>query len=152
VGIVPPKDVVVAAYAAANRGLYSAADAFVDSAVRKGLLRSHAATLVSGVRLRRTLLRLKGRRDEAAKRSRKRLRVFIRSNRALAQLRMGSPRFMIAVWNGFTRNRSLVRIEAARQVIRGERARVYLRLTFRDGSVVRDSEPTILRRGKWLLG
>ena len=149
---VPPKDVVVAAYAAANRGLYSRASALVDPRVLKGWIRSHAMVVASGVQLRAALRGLKGRRDKAATRARKTLRALIRSNRALAQLQVGSPRFLRSIWNGATRSRSLVKIVAARQVIRGERARVYLRLTLRDGTVLKDSEPAILRRGRWLLG
>jgi hypothetical protein len=109
-------------------------------------------TVASGKWLRRALLQLKGRRDEAAARARKTLRTLISSNRALAKVRMDSPRFLRDLWNSATRGRSLVKIEATRQVIRRSRASVYLRLTLRDGKVVKDSEPLVLRRGEWLLG
>ena len=39
-----------------------------------------------------------------------------------------------------------------RQVIRGSRARVYLKLTFRDGTVEKGSEPLVRHRGTWRLG
>jgi hypothetical protein len=80
------------------------------------------------------------------------LRALIRSNRTLAEWRLGSSRFLREMWQRATRNRSLVKVEAVRQVVRGGRARVYLRLTLRDGTVVKDSEPAVWRRDRWLLG
>jgi len=147
-----PKDSVLSAYEAANRGLYSKANSFVAPHVRKELVRSHALTVQSGKRLRRTLQHFRGRRDAAAKRGRTTILALIKSNRAVASLRLGSPRFFRDLWNCATRGRSLRTIEATRQVIRRPHARVYLKLTLRDGRVVRDSEPVVLRRGKWLLG
>ncbi len=147
-----PREVVLAAYGAANRGQHSKANGLVALEVRQELARRHAVIVASGRRLRRVLLKLKGRRGEAAARGRKTLLALIKSKQVLAQVRIGSPRVLADVWNGATRNRSLVKIEATRQVIRGFRARVHLRLTLRDGTVVRDSEPLVLRRGKWLLG
>jgi len=147
-----PGEVVLAAYGAANRGQHSIANAFIAPDFRRLLIRSHAMTVASGRQLRRTLLELKGRRDKTAAQSRKALLALIKINRTLEQIRIDSPRFLSDQWDGATRNRSLVKIEATRQVIRGSRAKVYLRLTLRDGTVVRDSEPLLLRHGKWLLG
>jgi hypothetical protein len=146
-----PKAVVLAAYEAANRGQHSKANAFVAPEVRKGLVRSRAMVVASGKRIRNVLRQLEGRRDQTAARGRKTLRALIKSNQRLAAV-MGSPRLLSNLWNGATRRHSLVTIEATRQVIRGSRARVHLRLTLRDGTVVKDSEPLVLRRGKWLLG
>jgi hypothetical protein len=147
-----PKDAVLAAYDAANRGHFSRANAFLAPDVLKEMVRSHALTVRTGKQLRRTLLRLKGRRDEAASRSRKMVRALMKTNRTLATMRMGSPRFLSALWSSATRNRSLATIKVTRQVIQGSKARVHLKLTLRDGTVVRDSEPAVLRRGRWLLG
>ena len=147
-----PKEVVLAAYAAANLGQHSKASRFLAPEVQKELVRSHAVTVASGKRMRGMLLRLKGRRDEAAAARRKALRVLIKSNQTLAHMHLGSPRFIRELWRGATCGRSLAKIEATLQVIRGSRARVYLRLTLQDGSVVKDSEPLVLRRGRWLLG
>jgi hypothetical protein len=147
-----PKAVVLAAYEAAKRGRYSEASAFPTPEVPKELSKSHAITVAAGVRLRRRLVQLKGRRDLAAARARKTLLALVKSNRLLLSMRMGSRPFLRDLWNGATRGRSLAKIEATRQIIRGPRARVYLRLTLRDGTVVSDSEPLVLRRGEWRLG
>jgi len=147
-----PKDTVLTAYEAAIRGQYRKASALVAPEVRKTLSRSYALTVASGKRLRKGLLRFKGRRDGPAVQARKTIEGMIERNRAVAEMRMGSRDFLCQLWNGATRGRSLVKVEATRQVIRGSRARVYLRLTLRDGTVVKDSEPLILRRGRWLLG
>jgi hypothetical protein len=142
----------VAAYLAANLGHYTKANSFVDPAVVQTLQRAHADALAASQRTRRCLSRLRGRRDSAAVRSRKRLQLLLTSEGTLARIKLGSPQQLRELWNMATRGRSLVRIEATRQVIQDSRARVYLRLTLRDGTVVRDSEPLVLQRGKWLLG
>jgi hypothetical protein len=67
-------------------------------------------------------------------------------------MQLGSARFFGGLWKAATRGRSIVAIEATRQVIRGSRARVYLRLKLRDGTVVKDSEALVLYSGRWLLG
>lgn len=149
---IAPRDIVLSAYGAANRGLYSKANAFVAPTVRKELVRSHALTVQTGKRLREILQELRGRRDETGRRGSKTVLALIKSNQAFAKMRLDSPRFLKSLWNAATRGRSLATIEATRQVIRGSRARVYLKLTLRDGTVVRDSERLVRRRGKWLLG
>jgi phosphosulfolactate phosphohydrolase-like enzyme len=148
-----PKAVVVAAYAAANRGQYAAANALLAPELKRSLVQSTAGIL-SEKALRRRLLRLKGRRDAAGVRARTTLRKLIRSNRLLARAakQLGSPQFLRDLWRCATRQRSLVEIKAIRQVVRGSQARVYLRLKLRDGSVVRDSEPLVLAQGRWRLG
>jgi hypothetical protein len=78
--------------------------------------------------------------------------LLIASQRTIASIHLGSRHQFRDLWNMATRSRSLVRIEAVRQVVKGSRARVYLRLTLRDGTVVQDSEPLVLQRGKWFLG
>jgi hypothetical protein len=147
-----PKATVVAAYAAANRGDYSAANALVAPEIVRALTRGHAQLVKSDKRCRATLARMKARRDEASLRSKKALTAVLKATGALARLKLGSPRSLQRLWDGFTHKRSLVEIQATRQVIRGRRGRVYLKLTFSDGTVLRDNEPVVLRRGKWLLG
>jgi len=151
-----PKAVVLAAYEAASRGRFAQANAFISPAVRKELRKeldeTHAEVLSLGRQIRRALLRLKGRRGEVAARDRKALRSMMRRNRLLVGMQIQSPSFLNGLWKALTQERGLVRVQATRQVIRGARARVYLRLTLRDGSVVKDSEGLVLRRGRWLLG
>jgi hypothetical protein len=142
----------MAAYGAANRGSFSKANGFLAPEVHRELARAHALTVATGRTLRRTLVQLKGRRDETAMRGRRIVQALIKSNRLLVSMRLGSARSLAGFWNGATRGRSIVKIEATRQVIRGPRARVHLRLTLRDRTVVKDSEPLLLHRGKWLLG
>jgi hypothetical protein len=55
-------------------------------------------------------------------------------------------------WDYTTHRRTLVKIETVRQVIRDSRATVHLKLSFQDGSVLKDSETLVLYRGRWLLG
>jgi hypothetical protein len=147
-----PAEVVLAAYAAANRGHYSRANVFLAPSARRELVEAQALVAATGRKLRRTLVQLRGKRGEVAARDRGTIRVLIRSNKALASMQVGSTRFFIGLWKAATRERSLVAVKATRQVIRGGRARVYLRLSLRDGTVVRDSEPLVFHRGKWLLG
>jgi RNase P/RNase MRP subunit p29 len=147
-----PADAVVAAYGAANRGHYSRANAFLAPTVRKELLQAHALAVTTGKILRRALAQLEGRRGEVVVRTRQTLRALIKSNKLSVSTRMGSGRFLGRLWRAATRGRSILKIETTRQVIRGSRARVYLRLKLRDGTVVKDSEPLLLHRGRWLLG
>ena len=145
-----PKEVVLAAYEAANRGHNSRANAFVAPEVRRAMLRSHAEAVRTGRLLRGTLLGLKGRRDESEVRGF--VLALLESNRMLVAMRMGSTRFFNVLWAVATHGRSLATIEVTRQVIRGSRAMVHLKLTLRNGTTMRDSEPLVLHRGKWLLG
>lgn len=147
-----PKEVVLAAYDAANRGQYSKANALVAPDIRQNMLRSHAEVVRTGKRLRRTLLRLEGRSNDSDVRSRELALALLESNRVLVALRMGSPRFFKVLWSVATHERSIAAIKVTRQVIRGSRAMVHLKLTLRNGRTVRDSEPLVRRRGKWLLG
>jgi hypothetical protein len=147
-----PKATVLAAYEAANRGQHRKANELLAPEVRKMLARSHALIVSRNKGLRKSLLRFKGRRDETALQARKTIQACIKVNRTFAGMSMGRSAFLGRLWNSATRGRSLVNVEVTRQVIRGSRARVYLRLTLRDGTVVKDSEPLVFRRGRWLLG
>jgi hypothetical protein len=147
-----PKAVVVAAYEAANRGRYDQADAFLAPSFKRSLERVPRITQASSDRTRRLLHALQGRRDADAVRGRKSLHALLKSQRILARLEIGSRRFRRSVWDAMTYKRSLVAIEAHRQVVRGTRARVYLKLSLRDGTVVRDSEPLVFQRSQWRIG
>jgi hypothetical protein len=122
----------------------------VGSRGEKQLAEAHAATLATGRYLRRTLAQLEGKKGKGA--ARKTIRALIKSNKVFASLRLDSDRFLSRLWNGATRGRSLAKLETTRQVIRGSRARVYLKLTFRDGTVEKGSEPLVRHRGTWRLG
>jgi hypothetical protein len=147
-----PKEVAVAAYRAANQGRYAAANAFLAPELLTRLTQPGTRALRENKALRRRLRELKGRRGDVAARDRESIRRLIELNQRIVRIGLGSPRDLRERWREVTRGGSLVRIEAARQLVRGSRARVYLKLTLPDGSVVRDSEPLIQRRGKWLLG
>lgn len=147
-----PKVVAVAAYEAANQGHYAAANACLAPEVRKDLRDAHAAVLASNRRLRQSLAKLAGRKDVASAKARRTLQNLIRANQALLAVHIGSRRFLRELWEGATRGQSLAEVRAIRQVVRGTRARVYLRLTFKDGTVVKQSEPLVLRHGRWRLG
>ena len=146
-----PKEVVVAAYEAANRGQHARANAFVAPEVRRDMLRAHTEVVRTGKQLRRALRALKGR-TERDDRGRRLVRALLESNRMLVAMRMGSPRFFKVLWGVATHDRSIDGITVTRQVLRGSRATVHLKLTLRDGRTVRDSEPLVRRRGQWLLG
>jgi hypothetical protein len=139
-----PRDVVLAAYRAANRGRYAEASTFVVPEIPKMLTRSFAALAASTRKLEQVVRKLarRGEHERVA-----RLRVWIRLNRKLVPL--SHPHYC---WKVATRGRSLLAVEATRQVIRGSRAKVYLRLLLRNGRVERDSEPLVRRGGRWLLG
>ena len=113
---------------------------------------AHAELVASGKRLRRSLLRLNGRRGKIAARGRTTLQALIASNRKIERMQIPGPGFANGLWKALIQERSVVRVEATRQIIRGSRARVYLRLTLHDGSTIHDSEPLVLHRGRWLLG
>ena len=147
-----PKEVVLSAYNAARLGRFAEANALVAPEVRKGLANAHSEIVAADRLLRRSLLRLKGRRGEFAARHRKTLSVAIRLNQEVIQMQMQSSGFLNVLWKAFTQERPVLRVETTRQVIRGSQAKVYLRLTLRDGSIVRDSESLVLHRGRWFLG
>jgi hypothetical protein len=86
-----PKEIVLFAYNAANRGRFAEATALVAPKVRKDLEKAHAVSVAAGEQLRRTLRLLRNRRGDAAARSRKTLRVLIRSNRTMVGLQIHSP-------------------------------------------------------------
>jgi hypothetical protein len=150
-----PKEVTLSAYRAAIRGRFAEASALVAPELKKELAHTHAAhaEVIADIRrLRRYLVRLKGRRGKRATQGRKTFRSLIRINQQLAGMfkQMQTPEFHNEAWKAF--GRSVVSAEATRQVIRGSRATVYLRLTLRDGRTVRDRESLVRRGGRWLLG
>ncbi len=147
-----PKEIVLAAYQAANNGQYAKANGCLSPEFRKELTRTQSLGVAAGRSLRRNLLKPESRRSDAAAHCRKMLREISECMKTIADMKLGSAKSLKALWNMATRNRNLVKIEATRQVIRNSRARVYLRLTLRDGSVVKDSEPLVFLRGKWFLG
>src|SRR5262245_27967196 len=114
-----PRDVVSAAYSAANRGRYRKANGFFAPGLRKELAHAHSMTLAAGRRLRNALERCDGKRGEAAARGRRTLRALIRANKALAALHLGSDRFLRRIWTTSTHGRSIIEMKATRQVIRG---------------------------------
>jgi len=148
----PPRVVVLAAYAAANLGQYRRANSYVSPTFIRSLARTHEGTLALLKRAEQSLKRLRGQRGTVAVQMRKHLRQMVASQRAFAGIQLGSARQLRQCWDSATRNRSLERVEAVRQVVRDTRARVYLKLTYRSGAVVRDSEPLVLEGGRWLLG
>lgn len=147
-----PKEVVLAALSAANQGDFARANNFVAPSVSREVVDTHAAMLAVVKSLKRTLRKLKGKRGEAYARTRKMLQAMLRSYEPLAKFFRTSSRVLADLWRAATRNSSIAEIRAAREVIRGSRARVYLRITYRDGTVKKDSEPLVLYRGRWLLG
>jgi len=140
------------AYAAANRGRYSLIRGRTDIALRNRLTKVQDEAAAADRYIRSVLSKIKGRRGSDAAKARKTLRALIKVSRLLMTLRMGSPKFEREIWNGLTRGRSLARIEATRQIVRGRRAKVYLRLTLRDGTVIRETEELVCRSGRWYFG
>jgi hypothetical protein len=143
-----PKEVVLFAYNAAIHGRFAEASAVVGPDLRNRLAKTHDAVVATAERLRA----LEHRRGKLAARDRKALGALIRSIRILESLQVHSREFMNGLWRELVQGRSVLNAEATRQVIRGARARVYLRLTLDDGSTIRDSENLLLRRGRWRLG
>ena len=139
-----PREVVVAAYRAANRGRHAVADTFVVPELAKTLARSRAVLIASDKSLARTVRQLRARGEDQKAKKINSLRLI---NKRLAPFTHSK-----AFWRMVTRNRSLLTIEATRQVVRGTRAKVYLQLRLRGGRIEKDSEPLVLRRGKWLIG
>jgi hypothetical protein len=147
-----PSATVVAAYRAANLGKYAKADAYVDPAVFRTLTRANVGALNASKQIEGLLSRLDGRQDEDALQCRGTLRVLLESLSKLTTPKLGSPRHRRDLWDKATRNRSIAVIQPTRQLVDGVLALVHLKLTLKDGSVVRDSEPLVLQRGRWLLG
>ena len=154
----PPRDdpdpsaCVLAAYRAANAGQYAKADVFLDPAMVRALERVNAATLAASRRLRRLLSGLDGRQDPLAIRTRGTLGVLLESLDAITTPQPGSPRHRRQLWDQATRGRSLADIEATHEFVDGSYALVRLKLTLKDGSVIRDTEPVVRQQGRWLLG
>lgn len=147
-----PKAIAIAVYAAANRGRYSLVRNRTDAALRRRLTKVHDQAAATDKYIRNILSKTKGRRGNDAVKARKTLRALTKASRLFMTLRLGSPKFDREVWNGLTRGRSLARIEATRQIVRGRRAKVYLRLTLRNGTVIRETEELVCRSGRWYLG
>lgn len=136
-----PGEVVVAAYWAANKGRFARANRFLVPTLAKAIAVRGRRLMASAERLARTAKRL---RDPG---QRNRIMSVARAIRMLAPVR--DAHFC---WRAATRGRALADVTVTRQVIRGTRARVYLRLLLRNGKVEKDSEPLVQRSGKWLIG
>jgi hypothetical protein len=147
-----PSATVLAAYRAANLGRYAKADAYVDPAVFRTLTRANVGAVNASRQIQGLLARLNGHQDDAALQCRGTLRVLLDSLHKLTTPKLGSARHRRELWDKATRNRSLAFIEAPQQLVDGALALVQLKLTLKDGTVVRDSEPLVFQRGRWLLG
>jgi hypothetical protein len=147
-----PSATVLAAYRAANLGQYARADAFVDPAVFRTLTRANVGAANASKQIQGLLTRLNGHQDDASAEWRGTLRALLDSLHTLTTPKLGSPRHRRELWDKATRNRSLAFVEATQQLVDGALALVHLKLTLKDGTVVRDSEPLVLQRGRWLLG
>lgn len=133
-----PNDVVLNAYEAANKGQFRKVKKYVSPKVLKMIGVAHA----TGVKTGRKLRRLKDRYgdDEDLKWASE------LNNKVLAGTNFRKS------WDDTTHTRTLVKIQTIRQVVRDSRATVYLRLSFQDGSVLKDNETLVCYRGRWLLG
>jgi hypothetical protein len=147
-----PSATVLAAYRAANLGRYAKADAFVDPAVFRTLTRANVGAQAASRQIQSLLSRLDGYEDEASAQCRGTLHALVESLHGLTTPKLGSARHRRSLWDKATRNRSLAFVEATQQIVDGALALVHLKLTLKDGTVVRDSEPLVLQRGRWLLG
>jgi hypothetical protein len=147
-----PSATVLAAYRAANLGKYAKADAFVDPAVFRTLTRANVGARSASKQIQGLLTRLSGYQDEASAECRGTLRALLESLEGLTTPKLGSARHRRGLWDKATRNRSLAFVEATRQIVDGALALVHLKLTLKDGTVVRDSEPLVLQGGRWMLG
>jgi len=147
-----PSATVLAAYRAANLGQYAKADGYLDPAVVRTLERVNACALTAAKQIQRLLARLNGHQDANAARCRGMLSALQHSLRSLVTPKLGSARHRRDLWDQATRNRSLAAVEPTRELVDGPLALVHLKLTLKDGTVVRDSEPLVFQRGRWLLG
>ena len=133
-----PRDVVLCAYEAANKGQFRKVTEYVSPKVLKMIAAAHAAAISTG----RTLRRLKGLYGDDE---------YLQLTSDLNKKVLAGTNFRNS-WDDTTHRRTLVKIETIRQVIRDSRATVYLQLSFQDGSVLKDSETLVLYRGRWFLG
>jgi hypothetical protein len=147
-----PGATVLAAYHAANRGLYGRADAYLAPSVVRTLERAHRGAIEASKRIEALLSRLEGHEAPDCCRGRGELRALRETLGALTAPGLGSARHRRGLWDKATRGRSLASIQATRQLVDGFCALVHLKLTLEDGTVIRDAEPLVLHRGRWLLG
>jgi hypothetical protein len=147
-----PKQVVTAAYQAANAGRYAEASSYLAPSVALMIQRTRQQAGSSSAELRRLLIRLQRRRDPRAAGLRKLVKTLARVNTAVRRMLGPSGRQHRTFWDMATRKRQLVDVRATRQVIRGRKGRVYLQLTLADGTTARDSEPVVSVKGRWHLG
>ena len=124
-----PSQVLVAAYRAANRGRFAAANRLVAPSVVKSLEQS-----TSGIR--HASLSFENSADPE-------IRAFGRAGRYF------TDRYIC--WKAVTYNKSLISVEATREVIKGNRATVFLRLRLPSGEVVKTRQTLVLQSGKWLV-
>src|SRR5690348_7371488 len=109
-----PKDIVLAAYASANRGQYAKADALLAPSFFRKVDSVHAELRASVDDMQRLLKGGQRRRDSKAVSRRKTTRALLNAAKALLRIDAASARRRRALWNWVTRNRSLVGIEATR--------------------------------------
>jgi hypothetical protein len=147
-----PKDVATAAYLAANAGRYGEAASYLSPAAGKMLQQARRQVVSASAELRQVLDRIRVDRHPGAAKSRESVRELLRTNQALLRVLPAAGRQHRALWDMATRQRQLVDVRATREVIRGWKGRVYLRLTLVDGSTIRDSEPVVRVNHRWYLG
>jgi hypothetical protein len=133
-----PRDVVFCAYEAANKGQFKKAKEYVSPKVLKMIAAAHAKAVTTGRKLRR-LKKLYG--DDE----------YLQLTSDLNKKVLEGTNFKNS-WDDTTHKRTLVKIETTRQVIQNTRATVYLKLSFKDGSVLKDNETLVFYQGRWLLG
>ena len=57
----------------------------------------------------------------------------------------------LKLWNGWTKNRSITRIEVLKEVVHNGQATVFYRFHFKDGSSKEDDDSLVLEDGEWKL-
>src|ERR1700730_10484144 len=122
-----PSQVLLAAYRAANRGRDADANRLVLPSVVKSI-----DTSIAG--LRRLNLSLRRSPDPRLRSAAWKPRLF--TDRHLC-------------WKAVTYGRSLVSVDATREVVSGSRATVFLRLELPAGQIVRTKQTLIRKRGTW---
>jgi hypothetical protein len=143
-----PKEIVTAAYQAASRGKFSLFRRRTDKALRVQLAKARAKIAAADRHVHKILVAIEGRHDAQAAKSRKTLRGLLRINR-LVRLGLSVSSMRRDIRNSQPRGRSLATIKVTRQIVRGRIARVYLRVTLKDGTMIRESESLVLHGGRW---
>jgi len=124
-----PSEVILAAYRAANRGRFAAANRLVAPSVVKSLEQSTSCIRDASRSFRKS--------------SDPEIRAFGLAGRFF------TDRYIC--WKAVTYNGSLVSVEATREVIKGNRATVSLRLRLLSGDVVKTRQTLVRQSGNWLV-